>query len=80
MDLMNTVMDMAGIYFTTILRWIFMILALFILARQIHSLLRARNPSEIWAYLSCPDGSSVPLTHWENLIGRGRGCDVVVNL
>ena len=33
MDLMNTVMDMAGIYFTTILRWIFMILALFILAR-----------------------------------------------
>lgn len=80
MDLMNTVMDMAGIYFTTILRWIFMILALFILARQIRSLLRARNPSEIWAYLSCPDGSSVPLTHWENLIGRGRGCDVVVNL
>ena len=80
MDLMNTVMDMAGIYFTTILRWVFMILALFILARQIRSLLRARNPSEIWAYLSCPDGSSVPLTHWENLIGRGRGCDVVVNL
>ena len=80
MDLMNTVIDMAGIYFTTILRWIFMILALFILARQIRSLLRARNPSEIWAYLSCPDGSSVPLTHWENLIGRGRGCDVVVNL
>lgn len=80
MDLMNTIIELVGIYFTTILRWVFMILALFILVRQIHSLLRARNPSEIWAYLSCPDGSSVPLTHWENLIGRGRGCDVVVNL
>ena len=45
MDLMNTVMDMAGIYFTTILRWVFMILALFILARPIRSLLRARNTS-----------------------------------
>lgn len=39
-----------------------------------------RNPSEIWAYLRCPDGSSVPLTHWENLVGRGRGCDIKLNL
>ena len=39
-----------------------------------------RNPSEIWAYLRCPDGTSVPLTHWENLIGRGRGCDIILNL
>ena len=57
-----------------------MILAIFILIRQIRSLLQSRNPSEIWAYLGCPDGSSVPLTHWENLIGRGRGCDVIINL
>ena len=76
----NTLLELAGLYFTTAARWIFMILSLFILARQIHSLLKAKNPSEIWAYLGCPDGTSVPLTHWENLIGRGRGCDIILNL
>jgi len=76
----DTFIELAGVYFTTVARWAFVVLAIFILARQIFSLLRAKNPSEIWAYLGCPDGSSVPLTHWENLIGRGRGCDVILNL
>lgn len=76
----RTMSNMANMDFTTIARWVFMILALFILSNQIRSLLKARNPSEIWAHLSCPDGSSVPLTHWENLIGRGRGCDIILNL
>lgn len=80
MELLTTAAQMAGIYFTTAVRWIFLFLAIFILARQIRSLLQVRNPSEIWAYLGCPDGTSVPLTHWENLIGRGRGCDIILNL
>ncbi|HIU25350.1 MAG TPA: FtsW/RodA/SpoVE family cell cycle protein [Candidatus Copromorpha excrementigallinarum] len=80
MDFLNTAVEMIGIYFTTGARWAFVILAVFILAHQISSLLRSRNPSEIWAYLGCPDDTSVPLTHWENLIGRGRGCDVILNL
>lgn len=78
--LSRTMANMANMDFTTVARWIFMFLALFILARQIRSLLQVRNPSEIWAHLGCPDGTSVPLTHWENLIGRGRGCDVILNL
>lgn len=76
----ETMANMSNMDFTTVARWVFMILALFILARQIISLLKVRNPSEIWAHLSCPDGTSVPLTHWENLIGRGRGCDIILNL
>ena len=80
MELLTTAVQIAGIYFTTAVRWIFLFLSAFILIRQIRSLLQARNPSEIWAYLGCPDGSSVPLTHWENLIGRGRGCDIILNL
>lgn len=80
MEFIDSVFEMAAIYYTTAVRWIFLVLSLFILARQIRSLLRARNPSEIWAYLGCPDGTSVPLTHWENLIGRSRGCDVILNL
>ena len=78
--LSRTMSNMANMDFTTIARWVFLFLALFILASQIRSLLQVRNPSEIWAHLGCPDGSNVPLTHWENLIGRGRGCDVIVNL
>lgn len=76
----KTMSNMSNMDYTTIARWVFLFLALFILARQIRSLLQVRNPSEIWAHLGCPDGSSVPLTHWENLIGRGRGCDVILNL
>lgn len=78
--LSETLIALKYIDFTTGVRWVFMFLALFILARQIRSLLQVRNPSEIWAHLGCPDGSNVPLTHWENLIGRGRGCDVILNL
>ena len=80
MDFITTLIETAKVYYTTGVRWAFIILAFYILLRQIKSLVQARNPSEIWAYLGCPDGSSVPLTHWENLIGRGKGCDVVINL
>ena len=80
MEFMSRAIELAGIYFTTGVRWFFLILSIFILARQIRSLLQARNPSEIWAYLGCPDDTTVPLTHWENLIGRSRGCDVILNL
>ena len=73
-------MDYVTLYFTTGVRWVLMGLAILILLDQIIALLKMRNPSEIWAYLRCPDGSSVPLTHWENLIGRGRGCDIILNL
>ena len=68
------------LYFTTGVRWVCAGLGVLILLHQLISLLKMRNPSEIWAYLRCPDGSSVPLTHWENLIGRGRGCDIILNL
>lgn len=73
-------MEFINLYYTTGVRWVCVGLAALILLHQIMSLLKMRNPSEIWAYLRCPDGSSVPLTHWENLIGRGRRCDIILNL
>ena len=69
MELLTTAVQIAGIYFTTAVRWIFLFLSAFILIRQIRSLLQARNPSEIWAYLGCPDGRSVPVSDSEILIG-----------
>ncbi|MCI2063055.1 MAG: FtsW/RodA/SpoVE family cell cycle protein [Eubacteriaceae bacterium] len=67
-------------YYTTVARWVFVLLAVLILVRSISSLLAAKNPSEIWAYLSLPDGSAVPLSHWENVLGRAKNADVVIDL
>ncbi|MDO4834202.1 MAG: FtsW/RodA/SpoVE family cell cycle protein [Bacillota bacterium] len=76
----DEIMEYVSLYFTTGVRWVCMGLAVLILLHQIFALLKMRNPSEIWAYLKCPDGSSVPLIHWENLMGRARSCDVILNL
>ena len=38
--------------YTEIVRWVFVILALYILVRTIKSLLSSKNPSEVWAYMN----------------------------
>ncbi|MEG0919135.1 MAG: FtsW/RodA/SpoVE family cell cycle protein [Anaerovoracaceae bacterium] len=68
-----------GTLYTTVARWIFVVLAIYILLRAIRSLLNTENPSEIWGYLTLPDGRNAPLMHWENVIGRGKGADVDVD-
>lgn len=78
--------------FTGIMRWLFVILAAYILVRCILSLMRAKNPPEVWAYMNIKsyekDGEgyislkqdmSVPITHWENIIGRSKSCDIQVD-
>ncbi|MGL4484283.1 MAG: FtsW/RodA/SpoVE family cell cycle protein [Anaerovoracaceae bacterium] len=67
-----------AVFYTTIMRYVFIVLALFILIKPIKSLLSAKNPSEIWAYLRLPDGSNTPIKHWENVIGRHSSCDVII--
>ena len=74
------IMEYVQLYFTTGVRWVCMGLAVLVLLHQIFALIKLRNPSEVWAYLKCPDGDSVPITHWENLVGRARGCDIILNL
>ena len=65
------------IYFT---RFLLPILAIWILFRCIRSILRERSEPEVWAYLDAMDnsGASFPIGHWECIVGRSRGCDVVV--
>ena len=67
-----------GQWYTTFARWIFPLLALVLLLKVIRSLLQAENPAEIWATLRFPNGTEVPLTHWENVIGRAKSADIVV--
>lgn len=80
MDTTENILTIMGPYFTAAARWAFVLLAIFILSRAIKSLLQAKNPSEIWAYIGGPDGSVTPLKHWENVIGRASSADIVVNL
>ena len=65
-------------WYTSFARWIFPLLGVVLLLKVIRSLLQAENPAEVWANLRFPDGSEIPLTHWENVIGRARSCDVIV--
>lgn len=92
MNLDFTVMDfqLASI-FTELVRWFFVVLAVFILLRAIKSLMISKNPVEVWAYMHLrtyrtdSEGvvidvqeESVPITHWENVIGRAKSCDISV--
>ena len=65
-------------WYTSVVRFLFPVLALLILARSIRSLLNVPHTPEIWAYLTLPNGLSEPLTHWENILGRSSASDVVL--
>lgn len=64
---------------TTVLRYVFPVLAIIILARCAISLLRFRKEPEIWGHIAFEDGSRLPVTHWENTIGRTRRNDIQMN-
>lgn len=66
--------------YTTGVRWVFVALSVYILLRAIISLLRSKNPSEIWAYLTLPDGTDKALRHWENVLGRASTSDVPIDV
>ena len=40
--------------------------------------MRSRSPNEVWAYFNVNDRIAYPITHWENLIGRSKSCDLVL--
>ena len=60
-------------------RLLFPVLSALILVRAIRSLLRIPHTPEVWAQLSLPNGSGIPLTHWENILGRSKSADVLLN-
>ena len=55
------------------------LLAGLLLLRCIMPLLTFRREPEIWAWLNMTDGTQIPLTHWENVIGRSKSCDVTIS-
>ena len=57
------------------LRYAAPILAGLLLLRCFWPLLTFRRQPEIWAWLNLSDGSQIPVTHWETVIGRSKSCD-----
>lgn len=69
-----------AVHITTVFRWIFVVLAAYILLISIVSLLSTRATPEIWGYYMVEDGGNFPITHWENVIGRSRSTDIRIPL
>ena len=70
---------LAGEWYMAFVRFLFPALAVLILYRAVRSLLRIPHTPENWGQLSLPNGTSLPLTHWENILGRGGNSDVILN-
>lgn len=71
--------DFANVYIA-ITRYAVPVLMAVILLRCGGPLLKFRREPEIWALLRLSDNNSLPVTHWENVIGRSRHSDIVINV
>lgn len=79
LDLITAVLakrPLVGAWYTTLARFIFPLLALMILVGAIRSLWRVKHPDEVWGYLRLPNGVRLPITHWENMVGRAPANDL----
>ena len=56
------------------------LLCFLLLLRCALPLLTFRREPEIWGWLVMADGYRIPITHWENVIGRSKNCDVSIAL
>ncbi len=62
-----------------ILRLSLPVLAMFVVVRSARSLLGFRREPEVWAWLRLATGELLPVTHWENLLGRKKNADIVLD-
>lgn len=66
--------------YMALLRYAAPMLALVLLLRCAVPLLSFRREPEIWAWLCVRGGEKLPITHWENVIGRSKLSDIVISL
>ena len=65
--------------YQAIFRYLAPVLTALLLFRCIHPLLTFRREPEIWAWLWLENGKKIPITHWENVIGRNKRSDLVLD-
>jgi len=54
--------------------------AFLLLFRCITSMLTFRREPETWGWLRIEGGTRLPITHWENVIGRSKRSDIIINV
>ena len=82
MDWIENLKDLDASYlyvYIGILRYLMPVLAVLLLFRCARPLLHFRREPEIWAWLCLTDGKKLPITHWENVIGRSKRSDIVID-
>lgn len=77
---MQQARDTYGDVLVALLRYVAPILVFLILLRCLKPLLTFRREPEIWAWLCLRDGSRLPITHWESVIGRSKRSDIVIDV
>ncbi len=81
-DILEQFLQFRGAYasaYIGFLRYATPVLAVFLLMRCTLPLLTFRREPEIWAWLNLADGTQIPITHWENVIGRSKSSDVTID-
>ena len=61
------------------LRWMAPVIVFMLMLRCLLPLLRFPREPEIWGWLCLENGDRLPITHWENIIGSGKNCDIVID-
>jgi len=59
-------------------KYVLIILSVVMIIRCICSMLSERYEPEVWGYIRFID-KTIPICHWENLIGRARSSDIRIN-
>ena len=75
MDDVTAVLGQATPTLAAVSRYVLPLIALWIVARCIRSMLRERYEPETWAYLYLAGNVMIPLRHWECILGRSRSVD-----
>ena len=65
--------------FSAIMRYAVPALTLILLFRCIYPLVSFLREPEIWGWLCLTNGRKLPITHWENVIGRHKHSDIVID-
>lgn len=71
-------LDVCADVFLAVMRYVGPVLIGWILLRCAWPLLTFRREEEVWAWLTMNNGTRLPITHWESVIGRSRRCDIVM--
>lgn len=64
--------------YIAVLRYLVPALVGLLLFRCIKPLVSFRKEPEIWAWIRFDNGDRLPVTHWENVIGRSKRSDIVI--